>query len=71
FILPSMPPPSLLLVAGGSGITPGYAMLQWLQQHAPRTQATLIYFARSREDRIFAAELERLSGSWRGLRYAP
>lgn len=71
FVLPEPVPPALLMVAGGSGITPGYAMLQWLREHAPRTQVTLIYFARSRTDRIFAAELERLTDAWRALRYAP
>jgi ferredoxin-NADP reductase len=69
FTLPATAPAEVLLIAGGSGITPNMAMLEHLQRHAPRTKATLVYFARSREDRIFAKALEKMATSWSGLQY--
>lgn len=71
FLLPDPLPPEVLLVAGGSGITPGYAMLEQLRRIGATTRVTLIYFARSRSERIFGAALERLAADWRGLRYVP
>lgn len=61
----------VLMIAGGSGITPCRAMLDELQQRAPTTRITLLYFARSRQDRIFAADLERIAARWANLRYLP
>ena len=58
FTLPSPLPAEVLFMAGGSGITPSMAMLEHLQRHFPKTKATLIYFARSRDDRIFAKALD-------------
>lgn len=69
FTLPSPLPAEVLLIAGGSGITPSMAMLEHLQRHFPKTQATLIYFARSRDDRIFAKALDKLATSWSGFQY--
>lgn len=71
FVLPGTLPAEVLLMAGGSGITPCMAMLQHLYRTAPHTQATLIYFARSRQDRIFAQALEDLAQRWPQLRYVP
>lgn len=69
FTLPSPLPAEVLLIAGGSGITPCMAMLEHLQRHFPRTKATLVYFARSRDDRIFAKALDKLAASWTGFQY--
>lgn len=69
FALPSPTPPQLLLIAGGSGITPGMAMLAHLQAQARSTRVTLIYFARSRADRIFAEQLDQLAARWPSFRY--
>ncbi|MDE2402420.1 MAG: ferredoxin reductase [Burkholderiales bacterium] len=69
FTLPTAKPPEVLLVAGGSGITPCMAMLEHLFQSAPHTKTTLIYFARSRQNRIFAAALDDLARGWPQLRY--
>jgi len=69
FTLPSPTPPQLLLIAGGSGITPGMAMLAHLQAHARSTRITLVYFARSRADRIFAEQLDQLAANWPSFRY--
>ncbi|WP_290871447.1 ferredoxin reductase [Aquabacterium sp.] len=71
FTLPSPTPPQVLLIAGGSGITPGIAMLEQLQRQARSTRVTLIYFARSEADRIFAEALNRLATSWPSFRYLP
>ena len=71
FLLPAQLPSELLLIAGGSGITPGMAMLRHLHANAPQTRVTLIYFARSERDRIFASKLADLAKRWSLLRYVP
>lgn len=71
FVLPAATPPKVLLVAGGSGITPCMSMLQHLHAAAPDTLVTLVYFARSSVDRIFAQDLLALSRVWKQLHYVP
>ncbi len=71
FTLPSPLPDQLLLIAGGSGITPGMAMLQHLQASQARTRVTLLYFARSAQDRIFGQQLDAMAKAWPQLRYVP
>ncbi|NBD20393.1 2Fe-2S iron-sulfur cluster binding domain-containing protein [Aquabacterium fontiphilum] len=71
FVLPAALPAEVLLIAGGSGITPCMAMLQHLHAHAAHTRVTLLYFARSPVDRIFGQELARLARQWRQLHYVP
>ena len=71
FVLPTATPAEVLLMAGGSGITPCMAMLQHLYRTTPQTKATLIYFARSEQDRIFAQALSDLARRWPQLRYVP
>lgn len=71
FVLPAQVPAELLLIAGGSGITPGMAMLRHLHETAPQTRVTLIYFARSGRDRIFASKLADLAKRWPLLNYVP
>lgn len=71
FTLPSPLPTALLLIAGGSGITPSMAMLEHLHRQAPQTRVTLVYFARSHDDRIFAKALDRLASQWSGFQYVP
>ena len=71
FTLPAQLPDQLLLIAGGSGITPGMAMIQHLQATQARTRVTLLYFARSAQDRIFGKQLEALAKAWPQLRYVP
>ena len=69
FTLPAVTPGEVLFMAGGSGITPSMAMLEHLLRSASATKATLIYFARSRQDRIFAQALDDLAQRWPQLRY--
>lgn len=71
FTLPAQTPAEVLLVAGGSGITPCMSILEHLRRHQSATRVTLIYFARSRADRIFARTLETLATQWPALRYVP
>ncbi|MFY9476058.1 MAG: ferredoxin reductase [Aquabacterium sp.] len=71
FTLPRQTPAEVLLVAGGSGITPCMSILEHLRRERAATRVTLIYFARSRADRIFARTLESLAAQWPALRYVP
>ena len=71
FTLPAQTPAEVLLVAGGSGITPCMSILEHLRREKAATRVTLIYFARSRADRIFARALEGLATQWPALRYVP
>ena len=51
----------LLLVAGGSGIAPLRAMVRHRAAAKSEVPTRLLYSSRSREDSIFAAELDRLA----------
>lgn len=71
FVLPTPVPPAVLMIAGGSGITPCMAMLGELRQRAPATRVTLLYFARSQRDRILAQQLTELAQRWASFTYVP
>lgn len=62
FVLPDPAPERVLFVSGGSGVTPVMALTRALlaAPHAP-TRIMFVHFARSREDVIFATELERIA----------
>jgi ferredoxin-NADP reductase len=66
FALPDPPPPKLLLVTAGSGITPVMAMLRSLQQRGHRPDIVHIHSAPSAEDVIFHDELRSLEGEQSG-----
>ena len=51
----------LLLVAGGSGIAPLMAMIRHRAAARSDAPARLLYSSRSREDAIYAEELDRLA----------
>lgn len=57
--LPPAPAP-LLLLAGGSGITPMRALLRELQAQDWKREVTLLYWARQREQLCFIDELQAL-----------
>jgi ferredoxin-NADP reductase len=61
--------PSIVLLAAGSGITPMMCMLRYIDDLKLSTSATLLYFVRTRNDIIFASELERLSKSLGNFKY--
>lgn len=71
FTLPHPLPANVLMVAGGSGITPVMSMIEHLKRVQANTQVTLIYFARSETDRIFAKSLAQLASQWTNLTYVP
>ncbi|MEY2511231.1 MAG: hypothetical protein QOE26_1994 [Verrucomicrobiota bacterium] len=51
---------SIVLFAGGSGITPIISMLRYIQESAPDTEITLFYAVRTEHDVIFEEDLEKL-----------
>lgn len=59
FVLPEQRPSRLLLVAGGSGITPIMSMLRTLRDERHTGEITLIDYARSANNVIFAEEISR------------
>jgi len=50
----------IVLIAGGSGITPIMAMLRYIDDFCLPTTATLLYCVRTHDDIIFRTELEEL-----------
>jgi ferredoxin-NADP reductase len=63
FHLPDPRPDSVLLIGGGSGITPLMAILRTLLAEGYDRPVALIYYAPDAERCIYRAELERLAGA--------
>jgi len=61
FVLPDPLPERLLLISGGSGVTPVMAMLRWLRASSYAGRVVFVHYARSVEDVIFGAELGELA----------
>jgi ferredoxin-NADP reductase len=61
----------IVLIAGGSGITPIMSMLRYIQDLCISVPCTLIYCARSENDLVFNAELCGLAGQVSRFRYVP
>ena len=61
FVLPSLLPRKLLMISGGSGITPLMSMLRSLVDFRYEGRITFVHYARSPEETIFAAELDELA----------
>lgn len=65
FILPRHLPEHLVLISGGSGITPVMSMLRTLTDKRAKRQftgrITFLHYARSRDDEMFSAELDQLA----------
>ena len=59
----------IVLLAGGSGITPMMAILRYIDDLCLGTQATLLYCVRTRQDLIFNGELEELQARLDNFRY--
>ncbi len=72
FVLPETRPRRVLLVSGGSGITPVMAMLRTLCEEgwADTGEVGFLNYARSPELALYGAELEQLAGRHGGLRVA-
>ena len=67
FVLPDRVPEHLLMISGGSGITPVMAMLRSLQRRTHRGRITFVHYAQSPEHQIFAAELDEVRRSGHGI----
>ncbi len=70
FALPSRPPERVVLISGGSGITPVMAMLRTLCAEGYGGEIGFLNYARSADLALYSRELSRLAGSHRGLRVA-
>lgn len=62
FTLPEDLPDRLLMISGGSGITPLMSMLRTLVEGGYDGRITFLHYARDPESTIFREELERLGG---------
>jgi ferredoxin-NADP reductase len=67
FTLPDQMPEHVLLLSGGSGITPVMAMLRSLQRRTHRGRITFLHFAQSPAHTIFGAELAEVARSGHGI----
>jgi stearoyl-CoA 9-desaturase NADPH oxidoreductase len=61
--LPARRPARLLLISGGSGITPVMSMLRTLCDENDRRPVTFLHYARTRHDQLYAAELRELAAT--------
>lgn len=60
FTLPTPRPDHVVLVSGGSGITPTMAILRTLIDESHAGRIDFLHYARTADDRIFATELDAL-----------
>lgn len=63
FVLPKDVPDNLLLMSGGSGITPVMSMIRTLRDSGHGGTVTFLHYARSLEDEMFTADLDALAAS--------
>ena len=70
FVLPDVVPDDLLLLSGGSGITPVMSMARTLRDRHHAGRVTFLHYARSREDEMFTPELDRLAAELPDARVA-
>jgi ferredoxin-NADP reductase len=70
FMLPHSRPKSILLISGGSGITPVMAMLRTLCDEDFTGEIAFLNYARSRELALYSAELDQLAESHPALTVA-
>ncbi|WP_235737779.1 flavin reductase family protein [Nocardioides alcanivorans] len=67
FVLPDRLPDHLLLISGGSGITPVMSMLRTLQRRTHRGRVTFLHYAQSPAHQIFADELAEIARAGYGI----
>ncbi len=61
FVLPHEVPDNVLLVSGGSGITPVMSMIRTLRDSGHTGRVTFLHYARSLEDEMFSDELDEIA----------
>jgi ferredoxin-NADP reductase len=67
FVLPEQRPERLLLVSGGSGITPVMSMLRTLCDEGHAGQVKFLHYARSEADWLYEPEARELARRHRGV----
>jgi stearoyl-CoA 9-desaturase NADPH oxidoreductase len=70
FVLPDPRPERVLLISGGSGVTPVMAMLRTLCDEGFAGEVGFLNYARSRDLALYGAELDQLMDRHEGLRVA-
>ena len=60
FVLPDELPDHVLMLSGGSGITPVMSMIRTLRDRRHQGEVTFLHYARSRVDEMFSDELDQL-----------
>jgi ferredoxin-NADP reductase len=70
FVLPPALPRKLLMISGGSGITPVMSILRKLVADCSDCEITFLHFARTPRDIIFREELERIAQAHPNVRIA-
>lgn len=68
FILPAVLPEKMLLIAGGSGVTPVYSLLVEALKARPSLDVTVVYYANREVDLAFGKELVELAVKHSGLK---
>lgn len=63
FVLPAERPGRIVLISGGSGITPVLAMLRTLTDEGYTGEIAFLHYARSRADVLYADDLEALAAA--------
>jgi ferredoxin-NADP reductase len=61
FVLPAVRPERLVLISGGSGITPVMSMLRTLCDEDHRGEVAFVHYARTSADWLYRAEVQRLA----------
>ena len=61
FVLPDELPDHVLMLSGGSGITPVMSMIRTLRDRKHTGKITFLHYARSRDDEMFSDELDQLA----------
>ncbi|CAM3322769.1 ferredoxin reductase [Nocardioides dubius] len=67
FVLPDRMPERIVLISGGSGITPVMSMLRSLQRRTHRGRITFVHYAQSPEHQIYADELAEIKRAGYGI----
>jgi ferredoxin-NADP reductase len=62
FVLPRPVPERLVLISGGSGVTPIMSMLRTLRDEGYRGELSFIHYARTRADWLYRAEVDAMPG---------
>ena len=63
FVLPEPRPQRLVLISGGSGVTPVMAMLRTLADEGHGGDVRFVHYARTRDDWLYADEARQLAGA--------